>query len=170
MNKQFFNLTSIPKQLQNRVWLERFTINISVTKNIRQELLLQTEFTTNKINFVALSLEGLALIQASWNSQTQEFKVEKLVNTPITSELDIKKIVHDLQAAHWPINKLKEALHSQYSVVDSCIKGVNIRQFFYKNKVILTIHEKAEQVHFKYIDESYEIKLSRIKNSPLNMP
>ena len=171
-NHPLSKLTNIPENLINRTWLERFSIDIQLTKqnNIHQELLLRTEFTTTHINIVMLSLDGIALAQAQWNSQTQTLKVERILDTPLTKQLDIKKVFHDLQAAHWPVKKLKEVLSPEYSFSEETVNGIKIRRFFYQNKVIIVIRKKAAQISLEYINAGYQIKMSRLQDSQLKPP
>lgn len=164
-----FDLTATPKTIQNRVWLERFSINIFTEngEHVRRELLLQTEFTTTHINIVALSLEGLPLIQASWNSQFRDLKIEKLTDTTLTKEFDIMKIIHDLQAVHWPLTRIRTSLNNHYSVYEEILDNEKIRRFFYQNKVIMTIYKKENQTKLRYFDLDYEVNIFRLKDKPL---
>ncbi|MGB0496174.1 MAG: DUF3261 domain-containing protein [Kangiellaceae bacterium] len=81
----------------------------------------------------------------------------------------VKKIVHDLQATHWPINKIEEVLYTKYSVKDSILNDVKIRRFSYQNKVIIEIRKTADQTDLDYFSSGHKISIVRIKDNPLKV-
>lgn len=122
---QIMPLLPVPSELQNRVWLEKFTFSFDASMSnkssstsrsshrsqdeakesadkvggyAKQSMLLQTELTEQGINIAAMSFDGIPLAQASWQSVDQNGKQNGSQN--VKSELNVAKDFDAKQVLH----------------------------------------------------------------------
>jgi len=146
---EIFKLLPVPKNLQQRIWLDKFTITINALpkSKAKQSMLLQTELTQSGISIAAMSFAGIPLAQACWVEKTQQISSD----THLAKQLDTKQVMQDLQSINWPLEDLNHALKSGYSVEERIIKDVKTREFYYlekglNKKPIIIIQEQENQI------------------------
>jgi len=180
---QFIPLLPVPSELQQKVWLEKFTFslesygnnssNTELAKNVRdyakQSMLLQTEFSNDGINIAAMSFDGIALAQASWQTNAQTVKSELTV----AKNFDAKQVLHDLQIVHWPISTIAPALVKGFSVDERVMldgsdgSKIKIRRFHHLGEVIITIRYQVENIIFEQLSAGYRLTITRLRDSKL---
>ena len=145
---QIMPLLPVPSELQNRVWLEKFTFSFGASMSsksssshgsqdeakesadkvggyAKQSMLLQTELTEQGINIAAMSFDGIPLAQASWQSVNQNGKQNGSQNVKselnVAKDFDAKQVLHDLQIVNWPIKLIAPALAKNFSVDEQIV-------------------------------------------------
>ncbi len=148
ISSQLIPLLPVPSELQNRVWLEKFTFSfdasISSTSSstspssnssqgvgkesvdkvggyAKQSMLLQTELTEQGISIAAMSFDGIPLAQASWQSGNQNGKQNVKSELTVAKNFDAKQVLHDLQIVNWPIKLIAPALAKNFSVDEQIV-------------------------------------------------
>ena len=161
----FFKLTPVPNALQNRIWLEKFSITFNGTpKQISpKNMLLQTELTEYGLSIAAMSFEGIPLAQAQWNEKTGEL----LSDNSIDKKFNPKQVLQDLQSVNWPIQELRKTMFKGFTVDEKIANGVRIRNFYHNNKIIIKIKEIAIKVNFEQIKLGYQISIIRLEDKSL---
>lgn len=165
-NYPFFELMAVPESLQNRVWLDKFTISFNgVAHEVApQNMLLQSELRENTINIAAMSFTGIPLAQASWDETTQ-----KLVSyNAVDRNFNPQQVIHDLQCVNWPLALIKNSLFAGFSVDEEIIDDVKIRRFYFKQKLIVKITNQANKISFDQIEQGYQISVLRLEDNLLN--
>lgn len=180
---QFIPLLPVPSELQQKVWLEKFTFSLenygnnsasteranNVRDYAKQSMLLQTEFSNDGINIAAMSFDGIALAQASWQSNSQTVKSELTV----AKNFDAKQVLHDLQIVHWPISTIAPALVKGFSIDERVMldgsdgNKIKIRRFHYQGEVIITIRYQVDNIIFEQLSAGYRLTITRLRDSKL---
>ena len=165
---ELFKLIPVPKHLQQRIWLDKFTITIKAlpASKAKQSMLLQTELTKNGISIAAMSFSGIPLAQAQWSEMTQEISID----TNIAEQLDTKQVMQDLQSVNWPLAEIKNALKQGYSIEERTHKNVKTRQFYFQEngltkKPIIIIREQGNQINFQQLELGYQLEITRLEST-----
>lgn len=163
-------LLPVPKALQNRVWLDKFTFSLTGTLAntfAEQQMLLQTELTNQGINLAAMSFSGALLAQASWLSGKQTVQSE----IGLAKDFNAKQVMHDLQISHWPIALVKENLLSGFSVNEQQNKDRKERRFYYQGEVIIIIHyslfQQNQKIDFQQLKQGYQLSIQHLSDDLL---
>ena len=162
----FFNLMAVPSNLQNRVWLDKFTISFEGSLKViePQSMLLQTELTEHSISIAAISFEGIPLAQANWNPKTQQI----ITDNSFDKNFNSKQVMHDIQSANWPLPQIMSSLHDGFTVTEEIKEDVNVRKFYRNNKMILRITTQANKINFNQIEQGYQIIIIRLEDNLLS--
>jgi len=181
---QFIPLLPVPSELQQKVWLEKFTFSLAdygsnknastalannVTDYAKQSMLLQTEFSNDGINIAAMSFDGIPLAQASWQSNGQTVKSE----LSVAKSFDAKQVLHDLQIVHWPISVIAPALMKGFSVDERVMldgsdgNKIKIRRYHHQGEVIITIRYQVGNIIFEQLTAGYRLTITRLTDSKL---
>lgn len=174
---QLMPLLSVPKNLQNRLWLDKFTFSFTGensqlrNKFSQQDMLLQTELTEQGVNIAAMSFSGIILAQAQWKKGTQQVTSE----LGVASNFDAKKVLHDLQLVNWPMISLKQALRAGFTVeeqINSDINGFSkIRHFYHNGQAIIIVHYKKPaqglEVEFEQLTYGYRLMITRLTDEDI---
>jgi len=146
----FFELTKVPKQMIGQTHLEKFEFFGVVNRS----MLVQSELTAKNVNLVAMTFEGLPIVQASWNTLTNEWKVL----AGVALQLRPQQILHDLQSVHWPITVIETALFNNYSAIEGkTLSGYRYRHYYFKNVLVRTIEYKDDVIEFNDIRKNYQL-------------
>jgi len=178
---QLMPLLPVPTELQQKVWLEKFTFSVTsqtngeaadkVSRYAKQSMLLQTELTLKGINIAAMSFDGIPLAQASWEVGSQAVKSELTV----AKNFDAKQVLHDLQIVNWPLNIIAPALAKGMSVDEQIVSDANtgrknkIRRFYHQGEVIIIIHYQEKTIDFEQLSLGYQLSITRLNDSDLKM-
>lgn len=181
---QVITLQPVPKNLQQRVWLEKFTFAFNNPINGQkqekqpadkisgyaiQSMLLQTELTEQGINIAAISFEGIPLAQASWQSISQSVKSELTV----AKNFDAKQVLHDLQIVNWPIKLIAPALANNFSVDEQIVPDsstgdkIKTRRFYHQGEVIIIIRYQKQEISFEQLSAGYRLLITRLTDNDL---
>jgi hypothetical protein len=181
---QVITLQPVPKNLQQRVWLEKFTFAFNNPINGQkqekqtadkisgyaiQSMLLQTELTEQGINIAAISFEGIPLAQASWQSISQSVKSELTV----AKNFDAKQVLHDLQIVNWPIKLIAPALANNFSVDEQIVPDsstgdkIKTRRFYHQSEVIIIIRYQKQEISFEQLSAGYRLLITRLTDNDL---
>jgi len=176
VSSQFIPLLAVPSELQQRVWLEKFTFSLnshvgnkSADNYAKQSMLLQTELNAQGINIAAMSFDGIPLAQASWNSGGQKVTSE----LSVAKNFDAKQVLHDLQIVNWPINSLAPALAKSFSVDEQLSTDANTgkktktRRFYHQGEVIIIIRYQAQEISFEQLNAGYSLTITRLSDDNL---
>ncbi|PKG82502.1 hypothetical protein CXF85_13545 [Colwellia sp. 75C3] len=192
VSTQLMPLLPVPADLQNRVWLEKFTFSFDNTSSAsnsisdnqgtandstekvsgyaKQSMLLQTELTEQGISIAAMSFDGIPLAQASWQSGSQSIKSELTV----AKNFDAKQVLHDLQAVNWPIELITSALATNFSVDEQSVADpktgikIKIRHFYHQGEVIIIIRYQQQDISFEQVSAGYRLLITRLTDNDLN--
>lgn len=149
----YFSLAQIPKAMIGQSRLEKFEF-FSV---VNRSMLVQSELTATHINIVAMTFEGLPIIQASWQALDNQWQVITGISLP----LEPSQILHDLQSVHWPVLMLENVLFEHYSIVESVNDvGDRSRHFYFNDELIRTIDYKKDMIEFNDFRKNYQLKIT----------
>jgi hypothetical protein len=176
-NDQIIPLLPVPKNLQNRVWLEKFSFSFTGenaqlrNKFAPKDMLLQTELTEQGINIAAMSFSGIMLAQAQWQKDKQQVTSE----LGLASKFDAKKVLHDLQLVNWPLATLKKTLGADFIVEEQINSGISdfnkTRRFYHHDQAIIIIHYKESAqglvVNFEQLTYAYRLIITRITDESI---
>lgn len=183
---QVITLQPVPKSLQQRVWLEKFTFAFNnpihgqkqekqsadpLSGYAVQSMLLQTELNAEGINIAAMSFEGIPLAQASWKNNTQKVISELTA----AKNFDAKQVLHDLQIVNWPLNILEPALAINFSVDEitgrdeSTGLKVKTRRFYHQGKLVIIIRYQANDINFEQLSAGYRLNITRLSDNHLKI-
>lgn len=162
---QLFKLIPVPEIWQNRVLLEKMKINIDGVNNskIPDEMLLQSELTPKGINIAAISLAGIPIAQAKWETSSSQVKTE--INVPLP--FDAQQVIHDLQSVKWPLRKIKPALLPGYTVEENQNGETKTRRYYYRNEPVIVIQQQAKQINFKQLKQGYQLTITSLSDNQL---
>jgi len=179
---QVMPLLSVPSDLQQKVWLEKFTFSLDnlapikneeksdkVSRYAKQSMLLQTELSDQGINIAAMSFDGIPLAQASWNSDNQKVKSE----VTLAKNFDAKQVLHDLQIVHWPVNLIAPALIKGFSVDEQIMLNegdgnkIKVRRFYHQGKVIIIIRYQVNNINLEQKESGYQLTITRLNSHDL---
>lgn len=177
---QLIPLLPVPNDLQNRLWLEKFTFSFTgdnsllLNKIPRQDMLLQTELSEQSINIAAMSFSGIMLAQAQWQKDTQEVSSE----LGLASKFDAKKVLHDLQLVNWPLVMIKQNLMAGFTVKEQINNDINgyskTRHFYHHGQGIIIVHyqKKAQglEVSFEQLAQGYRLMITRLTDEIIPSP
>lgn len=171
-------LLPVPKTLQNRVWLEKFTFSLTgentqlTNKFVKQSMLLQTELSKQGINLAAMSFSGALLAQATWLSGEQTIASE----IGLAKDFNAKQVLHDLQISHWPIAQLQNHLPTGFSVSEKLdSENVKVRHFYRGDEIVIVIYyfmsddqKTMQKINFQHHMLGYQLSIERLSDSLLS--
>jgi len=187
--KRVMPILPVPSELQQKVWLEKFTFSFisqggkakdtkaseesanKVSRYAKQSMLLQTELTEQGISIAAMSFDGIPLAQASWQKGSQAVKSELTV----AKSFDAKQVLHDLQIVNWPIKYIAPALAGGVSVDEQIVADEStgrknkIRRFYHQGEVIIIIHYQEKAINFEQLSLGYQLNITRLNDSDLKV-
>jgi len=154
----YIRLTPVPSSLHGISTLEKFSFSGVVS----QSMMVQSELSEAAINLVAMSFEGLPLVQAQWHSHNDTVTT----SGSVLAGLNPRLIVHDLQSVMWPTEQLTTALLPGYSISEKQI-DVNHRQrqFYFNDLVIRRIEYRDNVVIFNDFRHNYQLKIEQLDSS-----
>ncbi|TPH12241.1 DUF3261 domain-containing protein [Litorilituus lipolyticus] len=169
-----FPLQPVPQDLQNIVWLEKFTFDFVRAEQAderstmaNEAMLLQTELSAEAINIAAMSFSGVPLAQASWQTHSQNVTTQRFVAQYFNGQ----QVLHDLQAVNWPVAHLVKVLPKGYSLSETSSAGKRTRRFYHKEQVIIIVrYQETEQglnIHFEHKRAGYQLTISRLSETSL---
>ncbi len=196
VSSQLIPLLSVPSELQNRVWLEKFTFSFNKANRIsssspsasqgvakesaekvgsyaKQSMLLQAELTEQGINIAAMSFDGIPLAQASWHSGNQNGKQSVKSELSVAKNFDAKQVLHDLQLVNWPITLIAPALAKNFSVDEqntsdaSTGDKIKTRRFYHHGEVVIIIRYQAPEISFEQLSAGYRLSITRLTDNDL---
>ena len=154
--ERYFSLAKIPNQMVGQIQLEKFEF-VGV---VERSMLVQSEITSTHVNLVAMTFEGVPIIQASWLALDNTWQVI----TGLSLMLEPSQILHDLQSVHWPLSVIEDVLHKSYSVIEETSSfGFRTRKFYFNDVLIRTIDYKEDMIEFNDFKKNYQLKIT-----PLN--
>jgi len=178
---QLIPLLPVPDNLQNRLWLEKFTFTFTGDNALlrnqfsQQDMLLQTELTEQGVNIAAMSFSGIMLAQARWEQDKQQVFSE----LGLAKKFDAKKVLHDLQLVNWPLVMIKQALMEDFTVEEKINSDNNgdsngdskTRHFYHHGQAIIIVHyQKTAQglaVTFEQLALGYRLMITRLTDEEI---
>jgi len=153
---RYFSLLKIPNEMIGLINLEKFEF-VGV---VERSMLVQSELTSTHINLVAMTFEGLPIVQASWSALDNTWQVM----AGVAFLLEPSQILHDLQSVHWPLSTIEDALFEHYYVVEGVNNfGVRFRAFYFNDELIRVIDYKKDMIEFNDFRKNYQLNIT-----PLN--
>ena len=152
-SSQYFPLQPVPNELIGQVWLEKFSFNGVV----KRSMLVQTELNKNGLSLVAMTFEGIPLLQSRYHSETDEIES----NSTLQMGLDPAQIFHDLQSVYWPQARLKPYLLPNVRLVEQ-ITPHQRRDFYLGEQLIRKIDYHHNQITMVDLVQGYQLDIMRL--------
>ena len=152
---RYLSLMSTPTSLVGTDWLEKFTFEGMV----KQSMLVQTEFRANKVSLVAMSFEGIPLLQASFDG------TKVISETGIETGLDPQQIFHDMQSIYWPLDLVKRNLLDTVNVSEEITPDSTIRYFYRQQHLVRKIQYNKNTVVMNDLKHNYILTIIRLEDS-----
>lgn len=151
---------AVPSDLVGQSWLEKFTFDAVVERS----MLVQTELTAQGINLVAMTFEGLPLLQASYQAETQNIVTE----SSLSLGLDPYQVFHDLQSVNWPLEQIRANLIKNITVSEKSCAGdskCKIRYYHRQQRLVRQIDYSDNVVTLHDVEHNYTLNIIRLEDS-----
>ncbi len=152
-----FTTNTIPHHLVNRAWLEKFTF---LTADKKQSLLIKTELMATEIRLVAMTFEGVALLQAKWQADKNKI----IQGSSLPSGLDARQVFQDLQSVNWPVKHLESELSSGVAVKEYHVAHKKVREFYLNGQLLISIEYEKKSIRLNNLRQHYELEIIRLED------
>lgn len=154
----YVELSPVPKGLLGQSSLEKFNFDGVV----KQSMLVQSELSVSGINLVAMSFEGIPIVQAKWLAKTDIIETDGVV----LARLNPRQIIHDLQSVKWPLTSLNASAKPDYRVEELLNeRNIKTRKFYFKNSLVRSIEYRQNMVIFNDFRHDYQLEIIRLDNT-----
>jgi hypothetical protein len=151
----FYQLQTLPKTLQNRMFLETLTFK----QEDQKTLLTQIETSKNSLSLGAMTFSGLPIIQARWHG------IDGLVgfSSSIFDKSMVLRIIRDIQLVKWPDEDIKNGLLPGYELI-SFQNNMNesVKKIHNSDKTVVTIIYSTKKIVLTNIIENYQLTIEQV--------
>lgn len=155
ISNDFYQLQPLPNILQNKVYLESLTFE----QKDKRTLLSQIETQEKTLSLGAMTLSGLPIIQAKWDSDKGLIGFDS-----VAFDKDmILRIIRDIQLIKWPVNDIKIGLLPSYNLSTTQKNDVLwVREIKNSNKSVIKIIYSEQKTVLINAVEHYQLTIEQV--------